>query len=322
MSRTTVGVLRGGTSREYDLSLKTGAAMMAALPEDQYDVRDIFIDRAGMWHRRGMPTDPARALQQIDVVLNALHGGVGEDGSVHRILDRAGVAYAGSGALASALSYHKPRAREVLAAAGIRVPLGMSFSLGSEIPTDRMARQVFERFGPPYVVKPASEGHGHGIMIASSIIDLPFIIADALEEFGVVVVEEFVVGREATTLIIEDFRDEALYATPPARLYLPEGARYLDPASRSLMRHTVPGDFSHGEREDILAIARAAHRALGMSHFSRADIMLNRRGVPYLLEVNSTPKFHEGALTPHLLESVGSSVREFLEHAIHLARRA
>ena len=82
MARTIVGVLRGGTSSEYDLSLKTGAAMLAALPEERYDTRDIFIDKRGIWHLRGMPVSSARALQQVDVVLNALHGGMGEDCTV------------------------------------------------------------------------------------------------------------------------------------------------------------------------------------------------------------------------------------------------
>src|SRR3989338_464418 len=99
MSRMSVGILRGGTSKEYELSLKTGAAMMAALPEEQYETRDILIDKQGLWHLRGTPATPARALSQVDVVLNALHGGVGEEGTVQRILERAGVPYAGSRAL-------------------------------------------------------------------------------------------------------------------------------------------------------------------------------------------------------------------------------
>src|SRR3989338_4458579 len=85
MARTSVGILRGGTSSEYDLSLRSGAAMLAALHESQFDARDIFIDKRGYWHLRGAPVDAARALAQIDVALNALHGGVGEDGTVQRI---------------------------------------------------------------------------------------------------------------------------------------------------------------------------------------------------------------------------------------------
>jgi D-alanine--D-alanine ligase len=322
MTRTTVGVLRGGTSSEYDLSLKTGATMLENLPEERYDVRDIFIDRSGMWHRRGMPTDPARALSQVDVVLNALHGGVGENGSVQRILERAGIPYAGARAHAAALSYNKSLARETLRAAGVRMPEAIGFTLSDEIPTAQMARDVFARFGPPYVLKPSAEGGGHGIVIAPTIVDLPIMLADLLETFGSVIVEQFVQGRESVVALIDDFRGEELYALPPLRVVLPEGERILHTGARETARLMPQSDFSHTEKQDLMAIARAAHRALSMSHFSRADIMVTARGVPYLLEVNATPKLYPGAALPGMLESVGSSVREFLEHQIELARRS
>src|SRR3989338_8932936 len=131
MSRTIVGVLRGGTSSEYDLSLRTGAAMLSSLPEEKYDTRDIFIDKRGYWHLRGTPVTPARALAQVDVVLNALHGGVGEDGSVVRILERAGVPYVGARPSASAMTLNKIRAREALQKANIRMPRAVSFTLSN-----------------------------------------------------------------------------------------------------------------------------------------------------------------------------------------------
>src|SRR3989344_2950194 len=133
MSRTSVGVLRGGTSNEYNLSLKTGAAMLQALPEERYETRDIFIDKSGMWHLRGMPVDSSRALSQVDVVLNGLHGGGGEDGTVQRLLERASVPYYGSRALASGLALNKIRSRELLQPAGVRMPRAVSFTSNSEI---------------------------------------------------------------------------------------------------------------------------------------------------------------------------------------------
>jgi len=320
MARTTVGIVRGGTSNEYDLSLKTGAVMLSTLPEDRYDVRDIFIDKRGFWHFRGIPSDPARALSQIDVVLSALHGGVGEDGSVHRILDRAGVAYAGSSAYASALAYHKARARDALLSYGIRMPRGMHFTLTSDMTTADMARRVFSAFGPPYILKPVAAGAGHGIVIADSIIELPDMIGDLLDAFGAIVVEEFIRGREAVVAVLENFRDEELYTLPPVRILLPPGARILGHEERAQLDYRVPGDFSHAEKQEMAILARAAHRALALSHFSRADIIITSRGVPYLLEVNTTPKLHEGAVLPAALEAVGSSVLEFLEHQIRLAR--
>jgi D-alanine-D-alanine ligase-like ATP-grasp enzyme len=84
------------------------------------------------------------------------------------------------------------------------------------------------------------------------------------------------------------------------------------------LRHMVPSSFSHSEKQAIADLARAAHRALGLGHFSQADIILTRRG-PYLLELNSTPGLYQGSAFPHMLESVGSSIKEFLQHAVRLA---
>lgn len=321
MARTSVGILRGGTSSEYVLSLKTGAAMLAGLPDDKYDARDIFIDKRGYWYLRGIPVDPARALSQVDVVLNALHGGVGEDGSVQRILERAGVPYAGSRPTASHVALNKVRAHEALENAGVRTPAAFAFTLGDRLSSGQMARAVFEQFGPPYVVKPAMEGASHGIVIAATLLELPDAIADVLDAFGQVLVEEYVRGKEASVGVIEHFRGQELYVLPPAEVILPGDARFMSPShhEEGALRHVVPSNFSHTEKDSLADIARMAHRALGLSHFSRADIILTPRG-PVVLEVNTTPGLYPGASFPPMLESVGSSVPGFLEHAITLAR--
>ncbi|OGG63181.1 hypothetical protein A2766_03940 [Candidatus Kaiserbacteria bacterium RIFCSPHIGHO2_01_FULL_58_22] len=321
MSRTIVGVLRGGTSGEYPLSLKTGAAMMAALPEERYETRDILIDREGMWHLRGMPATPARALSQVDVVLNALHGGVGEDGTVQRILDRTGIPYAGSRALSAGLSLNKIRAREVLQGAGIPMARAVSFSLDNRMSTQDMAEAIFETFGPPYVVKPPAEGSSRGIRIAKTVIELPETLADTLDEYGVVLVEEYLSGAHATAAIVEHFRDEPLYVFPPAHTDLAKGTWYFDPyGEEDGAEHVVPSRFPHDIKRRIADIARSAHQALRLAHYSDADFVVTRRG-PLLLEMNASPALHERAALPRMLEAVGSSVREFLEHIIELARR-
>ena len=321
MTRMVVGVLRGGTSSEYPLSLKTGAAIMATLPEEKYETRDILIDREGMWHLRGMPATPARALAQVDVVLNALHGGVGEDGTVQRMLDRAGVPYAGSRALSSGISLNKIRAREVLRNAEIPMPRAVSFSLQNSMSTDDMAEAVFSSFGPPYLVKPPAEGSSRGLRYASTIVALPDAIGDVLDEFGTALVEEYLRGAHVTIGVIEFFRDEPVYALPPTHIDLPEGALFYDPQveEHARAKHIVPSRFSHEIKALIMELARKAHRALRLAHFSDADFIVTRRG-PVLLEVNASPHLHEDAAFPRMLEAVGSSLREFLEHAIRLAR--
>lgn len=317
--RTTVGILRGGTSGEYQLSLKTGAAMMSALPEEKYDVRDILIDKSGMWHSRGMPSTPSRALAQVDVVLNALHGGVGEDGTVQRLLDSIGVPYAGARAHASGMAMNKVRARSLLQEAGIRMPRAVSFTVQNDVHTGDMAGMVFSQFGPPYIVKPVSEGAGRGIKIASSIIELPDAIGDVLDAYGAAIVEEYVFGEEASVGVIEGFRNEELYTLPPA--HVTKVTLHLMPEAHEsgTISHSVPSRFSHLQKLSISDIAKSAHKALGMSHFSRADVIVTPRAV-YLLELNTNPGLYPGASFPPMLESVGSSVTEFLEHAIALAR--
>ncbi|MDZ4227250.1 MAG: ATP-grasp domain-containing protein [Patescibacteria group bacterium] len=322
MTRTIVGILRGGTSGEYELSLKTGSAMHSALPEDQYDTRDIFVDKRGVWHARGMPVTASRALDQIDVVLNALHGGVGEDGSVQRVLERSGVPYAGSRAFSSALSLNKVRSREILKKAGVRIPRGTSFSLGNEsLTTADMAQAVFSQFGPPYVIKPPSGGASLGIRFATTLHELPDAIGDVLDAFGGALVEEYIRGEEASVGIVEAFRGEDLYALPPAHVVLPEGHRHVahEHHLNSLLRHIVPSAFSHAEKHALMDAARTAHRALGLGHFSRADLIVTPRTV-YLLEINAVPGLYPGSSFPLMLDTVGSSVREFAELSLNLAR--
>lgn len=322
MARTIVGVLRGGTSNEYDLSIKTGAAILNALPEDTYDTRDILIDKRGMWHARGFPVDAIRALQQVDIVVNGLHGGVGEDGTVQRILDRAGVPYVGSSPLASALSLNKIRAAEVLRHAGIRMPNTEAFQASTTEHIGEMAQKVFARFGPPYIVKPAREGASHGVRMAYSIVELPDVLGDTLDTFGDALVQEYLRGEEATVGVIEDFRGEEIYALPPLHIELPADAPFLHFEHHREGGHfqQVPSAFAHEEKAALIDAAKQAHRALGLSHYSRADFILTRRG-PYLLEVNALPGLHVHASFPRMLESVGSSLPEFLGHVVALARR-
>src|SRR6185436_14653347 len=102
-----VGVLRGGPSPEYKVSLETGRSVLENLPEEHYTPVDIFISRDGVWHEAGLPVRPEKILKKVDVVWNALHGAYGEDGEVQKLLDQLGTLYTGSGALSSAMGMNK-----------------------------------------------------------------------------------------------------------------------------------------------------------------------------------------------------------------------
>src|SRR5689334_2644538 len=103
MRGTIVAVLRGGPSKEHEVSLKTGAAILKNLDIGKYTAKDIYIDKQGNWHVHGKPTTPPEALRSVDVVIVGLHGEYGEDGEVLKILERYGVPYTGSDSFASYL---------------------------------------------------------------------------------------------------------------------------------------------------------------------------------------------------------------------------
>ncbi|MDB5187647.1 MAG: D-alanyl-alanine synthetase D-alanine-D-alanine ligase [Candidatus Kaiserbacteria bacterium] len=318
--KINVAVLRGGPSSEYALSLKTGAEYLRSLPEDQYTVRDIFIDMEGVWHSRGIPTTPVQALAQSDVVLNALHGGMGEDGTVSRFLEQQGIAYAGSRAPAAALAHNKIRAREALRAADIMTPQGMPFALSDDIDTGTMAMQVFETFAPPYVVKPVSEGHSTGVRYVATIRDLPDAIGDVLDAYGAALVEEYINGEQVHASVLENFRNQDVYVFPIAQQNIPKQSRVLLPShySENSIEHVVPTKFTHDNKSEMENIARQVHAVLGMQHMSQVDMIKSPRGV-YVLEADSVPALHSASATPKMLESVGVSVSDYAQHLIKLA---
>ena len=311
MTRTIVGVIRGGTSSEADLSLKTGTTLMNALPEDDYDVRDIFIDKSGDWYVRGRAVTPAQAFQGLDVALNGLHGGMGEDGTLARIAKRAGIPMTGSPAHACAATLNKARAREFLTAAGIRMPQAIVLRLAdnTSVDTALMARHVFDSFAPPYILKPVSEGASEGIMLARTIIELADALAEALSRYDAILVEEYLRGQEATVGVLQNYREEMLYTLPPAEIGLPAGHAFLPKeALRGGLEVRVPApSLSRDTKRELETIARFAHEALGLEHYSRADFIVTPRG-PYLLEVNALPGLYEGAALPKMLDAVGESV--------------
>jgi len=121
MSKLRVGVLRGGPSSEYEVSLKTGASVLKNLSRQQFEPKDIFISRDGLWHLGGVPIWPEQAAEQVDIFFNALHGEYGEDGQVQRLLTNLERPFTGPEEISALASINKPLAKSLLAKAGIKV---------------------------------------------------------------------------------------------------------------------------------------------------------------------------------------------------------
>ncbi len=322
-----VAVLRGGPSSEYEVSLKSGATVLRHLEQqpfaEKYQPLDILISRTGTWHRDGYERSPARALAGSDVVFNALHGQFGEDGRVQKILDDLAVPYTGSRAFTSALGMNKALSKELFKRADIKTPYHIVIRRGEDV--REKYNHVFHHFLLPFIVKPASAGSSVGVTMVTKYIDFFTALDVALAHSDAALVEEYIHGQEATCAIVDDFRNQELYALPPVEIIPPVTspffdyqAKYMDGAQAAQER--CPGNFSVTQKQEIERVARAVHQAFGARHYSRTDFLVTpRRGI-YVLEINTLPGLTTTSLLPKSLAAVGAGLGDFFDHIINLAR--
>jgi D-alanine-D-alanine ligase len=325
--RLRVGVLRGGPSAEYEVSLNSGAAVMHALDEhykDRFRPIDIFIDRKGVWHIDGVPIKPEQAVHRMDVAWNALHGAFGEDGKVQGFFEAHGMPFTGSGSLGSALGMNKLLAKKIFRDHDIKTPAGREV-LAGEISAPRkmeaLMKDLFSTLLLPAIVKPAAGGSSVGVSIVRAYDALPEALQKAARHGDSILIEEFIPGTEATCGVIENFRGQALYALPPVEIR--PAAAFFDYAAKyeGKSSEIVPATFAEKTKKAIEDISRRIHRALGLRHYSRSDFIIHpRRGI-YALEVNTLPGLTAESLLPKSLRAVGSDIHELVEHAIGLAMK-
>src|SRR3989344_2432232 len=312
-----IGVLRGGPSPEYDVSLKTGANVLKHLSETHNPI-DVFISKDGKWHMNGMERSPERILKNLDVAFNALHGTYGEDGQVQEILNHHGVPYTGSDKYASAIAMNKWITKERALLAGIKTPVSMLVRQTDSLPNK--AKEIFNSIPHPLIVKPACGGSSLGLHKVDSFSELLSALENVLSEHGSAVVEEYIVGKEATCGVIDNFRGKKIYPLPPVEIVPPTGKLFdYDSKYNGETKEICPGNFSEKEKREIERVAQLIHDKLDLRHYSRSDFIVSpRRGV-YFLEVNTLPGLTEESLLPKSLKAVGVEVKEFLHHLLHMA---
>lgn len=318
MSRKKVGVLRGGPSSEYEVSLKTGKSVIDNLA-DRYEVLDILIDKEGTWHYLGAPIKPENLFKKVDVIFNALHGAYGEDGTVQKLLDTFGIPYTGSTALASAVGMNKVLSKKVYKNYNLKTPLHVTVAKDKNTSTE--IAKIFKSFPMPAVVKPVNGGSSVGTAIAKTLVDLEKAVEDALRYSDTAIIEEFIAGKEATCGVIDNFRNESVYSLLPVEIRKPSGSAFFDYNAKygGQSQEICPGNFAAAESKIIQEMARNAHQALGLRHYSRSDFIIHpKRGI-YILETNTLPGLTTESLLPKSLKAIGSDLPQFLDHLIGLA---
>ncbi|MFA5652032.1 MAG: D-alanine--D-alanine ligase [Candidatus Paceibacterota bacterium] len=318
MQRIKVAVLRGGPGVENEVSMKTGKNVMENL-SDKYIPMDVFISKDGSWILDGVAIAPEKLFRNIDVVFNAMHGEYGEDGKVQQLMDKFGVKYTGSKALASAIGMNKVLAKEIFIKAGLKTPVYVAIKRGDNI--KNVDHTIFKTFPMPAIIKPGGSGSSIGVSLVKSLKDILPAIEKALKYSEVIIVEEFIKGREATCGVVEKFRREVIYPLLPVEITQPKEFEFFgyDAKYSGCSGEVCPGNFSEKEKETLQHMAVEAHRLLGLRHYSRSDFIVSpKRGV-YILEVNTLPGLTKESLYPKSLEAVGCPLSYFLDHVITLA---
>ena len=277
-----IAVLLGGISAEREVSLATGAQVVAALAEAGFEPRaiDVGADLGALI--------AALTNSRPDAVFNALHGRFGEDGCIQGVLDWLGLPYTHSGVRASALAMDKAAAKALFSAAGLPVALHREITAPELEAADPLPR--------PYVLKPINEGSSVGVSIMQAGDNRRAEIARGWKH-GRIMAEEFIPGRELTVAVMGD---RALTVTEIGThlAFYDYQAKYADGGSR----HTLPAAVHPDVARQAMDVALAAHQALGCRGVSRADFRYDdTSGEPgrlVLLEVNTQPGMTRTSLLP------------------------
>jgi D-alanine-D-alanine ligase len=282
-----VAVLLGGKSAEREVSLKSGSMVLEAL-------RSRGVDAHGF--------DPAErgldelAKRRFERAFIALHGRFGEDGTVQGVLEWLGIPYTGSGVLASALAMDKLRTKRIWHAEKLPTPPYAVLDKDSDL------RAVAKRLGMPLMVKPASEGSSIGMSKVTRAAALDEAYALAANYDRIVIAEKFVEGTELTVGILGERALPIIKLETPRDFYDYQ-AKYVADDTRYL----IPCGLSPKKEQALRALCLAAFRTLGCVGWGRVDLMLDRRGRPYLLEVNTAPGMTDHSLVPMAARAVGLS---------------
>ena len=292
-----VAVLFGGKSAEREISLKSGAGVLAALQRQGVDAHAF---------------DPAlRRLDELaayDRAFIMLHGRFGEDGTIQGALELMGIPYTGSGVMASAVGMDKWRTKLLWRAAGLPIPDFVMLDAQSDFAV------VEQQLGLPLFVKPACEGSSIGVSKVCQAGALQHAYAAAAKHDSLVIAEQGILGGEYTVAILGDQVLPIIKIVPATDFYDYE-AKYL----RDDTQYLCPCDLTEAREQELRALALAAFRTLGCRGWGRVDLLMDASGRAYLLEVKTSPGMTDHSLVPMAARVAGISYEQLVLRVLSLA---
>ena len=305
----------GGLSSEHDVSLATGHNVIENLDRSKYEPFGIRLTKDKEWFVKGRKMTETKALQDCDVVFNALHGTFGEDGRIQALLEYYDKKYTGSGIMASALAMDKLRSREIFKLSDLATPKTLKIRKGENY---QAILNVFVNkiSGFPVVVKPCSNGSSVGVFIVKNLNELSKALKAAFRIEKKILVEEFIDGKEITCGVLEN--GQAISALPVTEIVPKRGHKFFDYNAKYKTGHSdeiTPARLDEETTKKAQEIAVKAHKLLGCRAYSRTDMIIKDSSI-YILETNTLPGLTSASLLPKAAFIAGLTFPQLLDKII------
>ena len=278
-------ILAGGYSKEKEVSIQTAKSVYSELIKDRkYKIKVV--------NPNGKFVDVLRKFKP-NMVLNLLHGRYGEDGYIQAILESEKVKYTHSGVLSSSLAIDKDLSKKIFIKNNILTPKYLKLSYRNDINKLNLINNLQKKIGFPLVVKPLNEGSSVNVFICKKNNILK--ILRKLSEYGEVLLEKYIPGREIQVAILDNKVLGAIELRPTRKFYDYE-AKY-NPKART--EHIIPVEMSKIKYQELTKIALKAHKILNCRGVTRSDFRYYKNSF-YLLETNTQPGMTSLSLVPEI----------------------
>jgi D-alanine-D-alanine ligase len=307
MDPLRIAVLAGGLSLEREVSLRSGTRVLEALSDRGHDVSRLDLDESLV---------DRLADGDFDAAYLALHGKAGEDGTIQGLLDLLGLPYTGPDAVASAIAWDKAVCKGLFARSGLATPdwISLSSDAVQNMGAGHAVNRIADRLGLPLVVKPSQGGASMGVGYVAAADELTHALIAGFSYHDVVLIERFITGPEVAVSIVDGAPLPAVEIVPRQGHY-DFAARYTHGATEFYS----PARLSQEQLDACADTAVAAYELVGCRHVSRADLMLDEDGRPWLLELDTSPGMTETSLLPMAAQAAGWNFADLCERVVTLA---
>jgi D-alanine-D-alanine ligase-like ATP-grasp enzyme len=323
-----VGILRGGTGKHYTSSLKKGGEIISHIFEnlqDKYKIVDILIDKDYIWHVNGVPINTGDLVHKVDIVWNATHP------SFSNILESLSIPNIGAGSFSSAFKNSREMLKEHMKKIGVNMPRSIILPIyqkdfsaqdgsasGGEASLNKYAikkaKEVFEKFGAPWIVKSFTPDSNMAIHLAKTFNELVADIEDGVEHDKSILVEEFIIGKMVSLHSVRGFRGQDIYIFPIGNMF--DDLSELSSKQGEFYRVS----FSSLEKEKLTNLVKDLHDHIDAKHYLKSNFVLNPRGKIYLTQIELAPDLRTGSHFSQVCESVGVKMHQVVEHILEQAK--